>query len=244
MKEERVENPNSKKPLPRSIPNLSSSFDGPAKNKCGNTYNILVLGETGSGKSTFINYLASYFWGGSIIKPKLAIPAKYLKPTESVSSETTNCTPYKFTKDRDIYYFIDTPGLSNTQGLTQDNININKILRDAESLPSLSAILFVINGTTPKATVNMKNVYDRMRGVLPDDVINNIIVVFTHCIVQSRYFDINSLPFPLSGEFYHMQNTSFSSDPNTPAANLESNWKLSMNQIENLINYITKDTLL
>jgi len=167
------------------------------------------------------------------------------KATESVSSETANCTPYKFTKNADIYYFIDTPGLNNAQGITQENINIINILHDAESLPSLYAILFVINGTTPKATANMKNIYDRMRGVLPDEVINKIIVVFTHCVLQSRSFDINSLPFPLSGEFYHMQNTAFSSDPNTSAANLESNWRLSMNQIENLINYITaKDAIL
>ncbi|CAG8671244.1 10121_t:CDS:2, partial [Racocetra fulgida] len=45
-------------------------------------YKILLLGGTGTGKSTIINMVTNYFLGGTLDQPKVVIPTKYYKVTE------------------------------------------------------------------------------------------------------------------------------------------------------------------
>src|SRR5687768_14541728 len=69
--------------------------------------NVLIIGETGSGKSTFINSITNYYRHGSLKSLKVSIPTKFLKATEEFtsnefdiknqsSSKTDSCNIYIF----------------------------------------------------------------------------------------------------------------------------------------------------
>ncbi|CAG8824832.1 8389_t:CDS:2, partial [Dentiscutata erythropus] len=103
------------------------------RNREPGIFKILLLGGTGTGKSTIINTVTNYFKGGTLDNPKIVIPTKYFDVTEMeyndkhteakvddvTKSQTTKCSTYKFNHPDDPSYkfiFYDTPGLSDTNG--------------------------------------------------------------------------------------------------------------------------------
>ncbi|KAE9548291.1 hypothetical protein FO519_008497 [Halicephalobus sp. NKZ332] len=216
--------------------------------------NILLIGETGSGKSTLINYLTNFFHRGSLEKPRIAIPTRYHRATESwkssekdlhdaTRSKTSECTVYSFNKYNCRYDFIDTPGLSDTEGTEQDDRHIEKIMFAAEKSGNMAAIIIVINGTVARATVNLRNTLVRLRGSVPDVLLNNLIVVLTNCSAGSANFDLESLkPWTVSeGNVFHMNNSALSKPKESWINNkklrmsLDHDWQASMEEINEMI---------
>ncbi|CAI4220702.1 unnamed protein product, partial [Auanema sp. JU1783] len=217
-------------------------------------YNILLIGETGSGKSTLINYLTNYFNNGSPEEPKIAIPTKHYKETEkyqssekdlydATKSKTSECATYGFTKDNRRYNFIDTPGLSDTEGTERDDLHISKIMIAAEGTGYMTAIILVMNGTVARQTVNLRNTLTRLRGSVPDTLLNNLIVVLTNCSENSANFEFESLkPWTVSQEnVFYMNNSAMSKSKKwwinngRRKAGLLRDWQESMNEINNMI---------
>ncbi|UJR16642.1 hypothetical protein I4U23_003542 [Adineta vaga] len=215
---------------------------------------VLIIGETGSGKSTFINYLTNYFYNGTLKNLRVAIPSKFhLTVTENFShcendlqntmhSKTDDCHQYLFSVGSKRYLFIDTPGLSDTRGTQQDDKNITKIINAVENLGGLNAVMIVVNGAVSRLTINLRHVLSQLRGNLPDIIMNNVIVVLTNATRYTVNFNLDALE--LSGNVYpyYMQNSAFSQDPSywTPVAfkAIQSEFDTSMIVIKNMINII------
>ena len=52
------------------------------KQKNNQVYNVLLIGETGSGKSTLINYITNFFNGADLDNLKIIIPNRFYTATE------------------------------------------------------------------------------------------------------------------------------------------------------------------
>ncbi|CAI4220875.1 unnamed protein product, partial [Auanema sp. JU1783] len=241
-----------------SVRSLTAMFAqiGSSSSKIHNlsSCNILLIGETGSGKSTLINYLTNYFKGGSLEKPRIAIPTKHYDATEEYQStekdlhdakksKTSECNTYGFIKGGCLYNFIDTPGLSDTEGTERDDQHITKIMTAAEKTGSMAGIIIVINGTVARATVNLRNTLVRLRSSVPDILLNNLVVVLTNCSVSTANFDLESLePWTISEDnVFYMNNSAVSKprqswiDSKKLKAGLLRDWEDSMEEINSMI---------
>ncbi|CAF1034179.1 unnamed protein product [Rotaria magnacalcarata] len=218
--------------------------------------NILLIGETGAGKSTFINYLYNYFNKGELNNLKNVIPCKYhpitteefshheLNINDNTQSKTNGCTRYIFT-DRTInkqYLFIDTPGLSDTRSVAQNEINMNKIIETVTQLDNLTAIILIVNGSMSRLTMNFRYAINCLNSNIPDIVLENVIVILTNVKKHESPFDIRVLN--LHGNIYpfYMQNGAFVSDPRTWSKSihdeLQYEWNHSMNQMKSILQTI------
>ncbi|XP_029729935.2 uncharacterized protein LOC115267203 [Aedes albopictus] len=221
--------------------------------------NIILLGETGSGKSTLINYLTNYFHNGKPGNLKIAIPTKHHVATEGLKhhednvqdaskSQTRACAVYNFRKQDTIFNFIDTPGLSDTEGVVQDDFNIQQIMGAAEQSGLLTAIILVINGTQARATVTLRNTLCLLRSSIPDVLLQNLVVVLTNCSAASVNFDMSHLkPWTVpEANVFHMNNCAFSRPVSQWINNermkkaVEKEWECSMETIDELIQNLTQ----
>ena len=98
---------------------------------------ILVLGETGNGKSTFCNYI---------------LGEKKCKESEKSVSETFDVTGYpcsENSKNSDILV-IDTPGLADSKGRDQEVINKIKKRLSEEHCNGIKSIIIMVNVNIPR----------------------------------------------------------------------------------------------
>jgi predicted GTPase len=174
------------------------------------TLNILVLGETGVGKSTWINAIANYMTydtlNDALIEqnPICLIPSKFtfyesatkkidvvMEPTHGEKDENEVITgvgeaatqgpkTYQFETAKYVVRFIDTPGIGDVRGVNQDKENTQKILRALGNYKDLHAICFLFKANEARVTVSFRYCISQLLLQLNKDAINNIIFFFTN----------------------------------------------------------------
>ena len=135
---------------------------------------ILVIGLTGSGKSSFINFITN-------------------KNECEVSSKGSACTKdYKMVDLYDgetIYYFVDTPGLDDADG---DKKNIEEIIKFRNTIPRINAIIFCQSLNEPRFSASTKNLFELMKKLYPDpNLFSHLLIVRTKSDRSSKHFEEN-----------------------------------------------------
>ena len=169
--------------------------------------NVLLLGESGVGKSTFVNAVVNYLRFESLKQarsgePIALMPVSFLltvgdqfeertvkfgdeDPNEdhhhAGQSVTQHCRSYVFTIGTQTKIrFIDTPGMGDTRGLDQDDRNMQHILSFINNLSHLNAICILLKPNESKLNVVFRSYFTRLLGFLGEDIRDNIIFCFTN----------------------------------------------------------------
>ena len=183
------------KPIPTNLPELFVKIKGdklpcykyPSHKLMGKRYfTLLVMGETGSGKTTlmdaFVNYLAGINYG-DLFRYKL-VDENAIKDRPSEESQTSEITDYYINYAREDgreinIHLIDTPGLGDTKGVLEDNNIIKKFEELFKKIGELDYILITVKATTTRWTQGTSYIYDRILEVFGKDAMERFMLMCT-----------------------------------------------------------------
>ena len=153
---------------------------------------LLLIGATGTGKSTLINGIANFVLG---VHWEDDFRFKVIRNGRSsqAHSQTKKITAYTFVKSILPYTLtvIDTPGFGDTRGIQQDKILLNQIdqlfsnSKAHYSIDQIHGIGFVASATDARLTQTQKYVFNSILSIFGKDIASNVFVLMTFADEQS-----------------------------------------------------------
>ena len=102
-------------------------------------------------------------------------------------SVTQQCRSYIFTIDNQTKLrLIDTPGMGDTRGFDQDDLNLQYILSFINNLPHLNALCILLKPNEARLSVVSRSYFTRLVGFLGEHFRSNIVFCFTN--TQATFF--------------------------------------------------------
>lgn len=174
-------------------------------NKTKADLNILLLGETGVGKTTFINAFVNYLTYNSlkeamkgdmvVIIPaaftitdpetyesqviKIGTPDTNENNVEDGQSKTQGCKSYIFSIGNRNLRLIDTPGIGDTRGVDQDAKNFEHILAYISQYKHLDGICILLKPNEKRENIIFRFCIKGLLTHLHRSARNNIMFIFT-----------------------------------------------------------------
>uniref|UniRef100_A0AC34Q2W1 AIG1-type G domain-containing protein n=1 Tax=Panagrolaimus sp. JU765 TaxID=591449 RepID=A0AC34Q2W1_9BILA len=113
----------------------------------------------------------------------------------SGESVTQKPKVHLFKYGNDTVRIIDTPGLADTRGTDQDEINLKLIQKMAKNQEQIHGICIFIKSNDSKLTPQFEMTVRQLLSVFPKSALNNVFFFFTHCV--GTYFGIGDVMNPL-----------------------------------------------
>lgn len=149
-----------------------------------NSKSMMVVGQTGCGKTTLLNSLVNYLTGINFddnFRYKIIDEGPNVNHANSVTSEVN------------IYYIhshnghppikiIDTPGFGDTRGIEMDKQITKKIEKKFQTeINQINAICFVAQSSNARLTANQKYIFSSIMDLFGNDVAENFVAMLTFC---------------------------------------------------------------
>ncbi|XP_027022337.2 uncharacterized protein LOC113655785 [Tachysurus fulvidraco] len=148
---------------------------------------IMLMGATGSGKSTLINGMINYILGADWSDTcRFKLIDEQTNKTQA-ESQTSDITAYQihYQNSFQVPYsltIIDTPGFGDTRGITQDKEiteKIRKFFSEKDGVVNLDAVCFVVQSALARLTHTQKYIFEAILAIFGKDIANNITIMIT-----------------------------------------------------------------
>ena len=127
-----------------------------------NIYNILLIGETGTGKSSLGNFI---------------IGEEAFEVSEDPESCTTD-TIRKMSKIDPQIAIVDTPGLQDSQG--RDKVHYDQMVKIITEMKYLHLVCIILNFTNPRFTQSIQYMIKFLCNLFPKNFAKHVAIIFTH----------------------------------------------------------------
>ncbi|KAF9492705.1 hypothetical protein BDN71DRAFT_1433064 [Pleurotus eryngii] len=142
---------------------------------------ILLIGETGVGKTAFMDLLANVC-AGRVMEDFKAEHKKDNEAGGSGSGSQTNKPKLYHIKCANGYmvHVLDTPGLADTRGTDFDDAHkaaIAETIKD--QIETIDCVLILANGTQERLPIPTKYAITVISGMFPSSIVDNMAFIFT-----------------------------------------------------------------
>lgn len=145
---------------------------------------ILLVGETGAGKTTIINTMVNYLLGVTF-EEETWYEITEEEVRDQSESQTSEITMYEvFPVESAISLtIIDTPGYGDTRGLEKDlevAENLSALFQNNDGVREVDAVCFVIQAAKNRLSDRQHYIISSILSLFGKDIVNNIVFLITH----------------------------------------------------------------
>ncbi|XP_016358631.1 uncharacterized protein LOC107701176 [Sinocyclocheilus anshuiensis] len=145
---------------------------------------VLLVGETGVGKTTIINTMVNYLLGVKF-EDEIWYEITEEEGGDQSESQTSEITMYEVfpVKSPVSLTIIDTPGYGDTRGLENDlevARNLAMLFQSNDGVREVDAICFVTQASTNRLSDRQHYIISSILSLFGKDIVNNIVFLITH----------------------------------------------------------------
>ncbi|KAK2913243.1 hypothetical protein Q8A67_001642 [Cirrhinus molitorella] len=145
---------------------------------------VLLVGETGVGKTTLINTMVNYLLGGKF-EDEIWYEITEEAARDQSESQTSEITMYEVfpVKSPMSLTIIDTPGYGDTRGLEKDlevAENLATLFQSNDGVHEVDAVCFVTQASKNRLSDRQHYIISSVLSLFGKDIVNNIMFLITH----------------------------------------------------------------
>ncbi|XP_062378194.1 uncharacterized protein LOC134067135 [Sardina pilchardus] len=175
------------------------------KNEEKSNKTVLLVGETGTGKSTLINALVNYAMG---VKWEDEVWFQIVEDEnrDQSVSQTSDVFVYQIFgfEGKTLPYsltLIDTPGYADTRGIGRDarvSEQLFKLFRSEDGVKEVDAVALVLKATENRVSDRMAYILNSVMSLFGKDMDKRIVTLFTHSTAQTPKNALGAIKTELS----------------------------------------------